>query len=88
MPTTHIVNMRDARSNLSKLVRQAQAGDEVILARAGTPVAKIVPYMAEPRRSIIGAMKDVIPEISDEDWEASDRDVAKLWKEWSKRPLL
>jgi prevent-host-death family protein len=88
MPTTHIVNMRDARSNLSKLVRQAQAGDEVILARAGTPVAKIVPYMAEPRRSIIGAMKDVIPGISDEDWEASDRDVAKLWKEWSKRPLL
>jgi len=88
MPTTHIVNMRDARSNLSKLVRQAQAGDEVILARAGTPVAKIVPYMAEPRRSIIGAMKDVIPEISNEDWEASDRDVAKLWKEWSKRPLL
>ncbi|GEM_PF-647568 len=88
MPTTHIVNMRDARSNLSKLVRQAQAGDEVILARAGTPVAKIVPYMAEPRRSIIGAMKDVIAEISNEDWEASDRDVAKLWKEWSKRPLL
>ena len=88
MPTTHIVNMRDARSNLSKLVRQAQAGDEVILARAGTPVEKIVPYMAEPRRSIIGAMKDVIPEISNEDWEASDRDVAKLWKDWSKRPLL
>ena len=88
MPTTHIVNMRDARSNLSKLVRQAQASDEVILARAGTPVAKIVPYTAEPRRSIIGAMKDVIPEISNEDWEASDRDVAKLWKDWSKRPLL
>jgi prevent-host-death family protein len=88
MPTTHIVNMRDARSNLSKLVRQAQAGDEVILARAGTPIAKIVPYTAAARRSVIGALKDVIPQISDEDWEASDREVAKLWKEWSKRPLL
>lgn len=80
MPMTHIVNMHDAKSNLSKLVLQAHEGDEIILARAGTPVAKIVPYEAPTRKSIFGALKDVIPEITNEQWEASDRDMAKLWK--------
>lgn len=80
MPMTHIVNMHDAKSNLSKLVLQAHEGDEIILARAGKPVAKIVPYEAPARKSIFGALKDVIPEITNEQWEASDRDMAKLWK--------
>lgn len=80
MPMTHIVNMHDAKSNLSKLVLQAHEGDEIIIARAGKPVAKIVPYEAPARTSLFGALKDVIPEITDEQWEASDRDMAKLWK--------
>jgi len=80
MPMTHIVNMHDAKSNLSKLVLQAHEGDEIIIARAGKPVAKIVPYEAPARKGIFGALKDVIPEITDEQWEASDRDMAKLWK--------
>ncbi|MCF8549750.1 MAG: type II toxin-antitoxin system prevent-host-death family antitoxin [Pontimonas sp.] len=88
MPPTRIVNMAVAKATLSTLVRQAHAGDEIIIARAGKPVAKLLAYTAAPHRSILGAMKDVIPEISDEDWEASDRDVAKLWKDWSTRPLL
>lgn len=88
MPPTRIVNMAVAKATLSTLVRQAHAGDEIIIARAGKPVAKLLAYTAAPHRSILGAMKDVIPEISDEDWDASDRDMAKLWNEWSERPLL
>ena len=80
MAMTHIVNMHDAKTNLSKLVIQAHEGDEIIIARAGKPVAKIVPYTETPRRNIIGALKGVIPDISDEEWEASDRDMEKLWQ--------
>jgi prevent-host-death family protein len=80
MPMTHIVNMHDAKSNLSKLVAQAHEGDEIIIARAGRPVAKLVPISPAPRRSILGAMKDLIPEMSEEEWEESDRQVAALWK--------
>lgn len=80
MPMTHIVNMHDAKSNLSKLVLQAHEGDEIIIARAGKPVAKLVPYTEPPRRRIFGALKGVIPEISDEEWEESDRQIAALWK--------
>jgi prevent-host-death family protein len=49
MPT---VNMHEAKSQLSALVEAAIAGEEVVIARAGKPVARLVPYraQAEPRR--------------------------------------
>ncbi len=45
-----IVNMHEAKSTLSKLVEKVSAGEEVVIARAGTPVAKLVKYEHEPRR--------------------------------------
>ena len=50
--TTEIVNTHDAKSRLSQLIRQVEAGDEVILARNGTPVAKIIGWQpARPNRA-------------------------------------
>jgi len=40
MPTR--VNMHEAKSDLSRLVAQAQRGQEVIIMRAGKPVARLV----------------------------------------------
>ena len=45
-----IVNMHEAKSTLSKLVEQAAAGEEVLIARAGKPVARLVPVVAPKRR--------------------------------------
>jgi prevent-host-death family protein len=46
------VNMHQAKSQLSALVEAVNAGEEVVIARAGKPVARLVPYraQAEPRR--------------------------------------
>ena len=38
------VNLSDAKSKLSELINQVIAGEEVIIAKSGKPVAKIVPY--------------------------------------------
>jgi prevent-host-death family protein len=38
-----IVNVHAAKTNLSRLLDAAAAGEEVIIARAGKPVAKLVP---------------------------------------------
>ena len=38
-----VVNMHQAKTDLSKLVAQALAGEEVILARNGKPVVRLVP---------------------------------------------
>jgi prevent-host-death family protein len=42
-----ISNIHEAKSRLSKLVQQVEKGEEVIIARAGKPVAKLVPYSEE-----------------------------------------
>ena len=39
---TKIVNMHEAKSTLSRLVDEASAGEEIIIAKAGEPVAKLV----------------------------------------------
>lgn len=53
------VNMHDAKSKLSSLVERLEVGQEseVIIARNGTPVARLVPYSA-PRR--IGAARQLL----------------------------
>jgi prevent-host-death family protein len=41
-------NVHEAKTRLSQLLEQVEAGDEVVIARSGRPVARLVPY--EPRR--------------------------------------
>ena len=41
------VNMHEAKSQLSSLVEKALAGEEVIIGKAGKPVAMLVPYRAD-----------------------------------------
>lgn len=50
------VNMYEAKATLSSLVERAVAGEEIIIARAGTPLVKIVPlHSAElPKRRLSG----------------------------------
>jgi prevent-host-death family protein len=40
-------NIHDAKSQLSKLIEEAEKGEEVIIARAGKPVAKIIAYKVD-----------------------------------------
>lgn len=39
-----ITNIHEAKSQLSRLIEQAERGEEVIIARAGKPVARLVAY--------------------------------------------
>jgi prevent-host-death family protein len=45
------VNVHEAKTHLSKLLRHVAAGEEIIISKAGRPVAKIVPIVAGERRS-------------------------------------
>lgn len=44
------ISVSDAKGQLTELVRRAEAGDEVILTRHGSPAARIVPIAAAPDR--------------------------------------
>ena len=52
-------NIYEAKTHLSALVARAAAGEEVIIARAGRPVARLVAYKAPPRR-VPGRLKGKI----------------------------
>jgi prevent-host-death family protein len=52
------VNIHHAKTNLSRLILQAEAGEEVIIARAGKPAVRLVPVqVATPKRFKAGALK-------------------------------
>ena len=41
------VNVHDAKTHLSRLLERVAAGEEIVLAKAGRPVARLVPYVPE-----------------------------------------
>lgn len=45
-----IVNLHAAKTHFSRLVDEAAAGGEIIIAKAGKPVAKLVPLTATDKR--------------------------------------
>ena len=58
MATT--VNMHDAKTHLSRLVERARLGEEVIIARAGKPVARIVAITAARTPRTPGSAADTL----------------------------
>jgi prevent-host-death family protein len=51
------VNIHEAKTHLSKLLERVSLGEEVIIAKAGTPVAKLVPFEMEPKSRVFGSAK-------------------------------
>jgi len=61
------VSIHAAKTNLSKLVARAEAGEEIIIARGNKPAAKLVPIATKGRR-VFGAMRGeftITPEFFD-----------------------
>lgn len=46
----HQINIHEAKTQMSKLVERAQGGEEIIIAKAGKPVARIVPLEKVKRK--------------------------------------
>ena len=74
------VNIHDAKTHLSRLVGRVEGGEEVIIARAGRPVARLVPYRAhrEPRQP--GLLKGKIQLADDWDSPEVNAEIAALFE--------
>ncbi len=74
---TEIVNIYDAKTQLSRLVERAAGGEDIVIARAGQPMVRLVPVAAKPRRkpgllkhvNIPEAFFDPLPPEEQEAWE-------------------
>lgn len=58
-----IFNVADAKARLSELLERALAGEEIIIAKSGKPLARLVPLAAEPatRSAFFGALAHLGP---------------------------
>lgn len=76
MPRT--VNMHEAKTHLSRLVDEAAAGEEILIARNGRPVARLAALAEDPPRPRrLGTMRGKIWLAPD--WDAPDPDIARLF---------
>jgi len=46
------VNVHEAKTHLSRLLERVEGGEEVIIARAGRPVARLIPYARPGKRTL------------------------------------
>jgi prevent-host-death family protein len=62
-----MVNIHEAKTHLSRLLQQVAEGEEIVIGKAGHPVARLVPFEASPAPREPGAMRGKI-------WMADDFD--------------
>ena len=55
---SNIINIHSAKTHLSRLVEKAAAGEEIIIAKAGKPMARLVPLGAGPQPKKLGQLRD------------------------------
>ena len=75
-----VVNMLDAKSQLSRLVQAVESGEEteIVIARNGKPAARLVPIASKPdvgMRVGIAEGEFVVPD----DFDADNEEIAKLF---------
>jgi prevent-host-death family protein len=54
------VNIHEAKTHLSRLVDEVAAGAEIIIAKAGKPMARLTPILAPVRKKHLGLLKGKI----------------------------
>jgi len=74
---TLVVNVHEAKTQLSRLLEQAHAGQEIILAKAGKPYARLMPLSVAPARRQPGRLKG---RIGDAFFEPLPEDEIAAWE--------
>ncbi|MCY4182166.1 MAG: type II toxin-antitoxin system prevent-host-death family antitoxin, partial [Gammaproteobacteria bacterium] len=72
-----LINVHQAKSQLSKLIAAAEAGDDVVIARNGKPAVKLVPLNAAKFR--LGALAHLVDSVPDFD-DAMGEDELAMWE--------
>jgi prevent-host-death family protein len=66
-PASEAFNMHEAKTHFSRLVERVEAGEEILIARAGRPVARLVPLDARTRARVPGRWRDQVHLAADFD---------------------
>ncbi len=72
------VNVHEAKTHLSRLLAEVEAGEEVVIARNGNPVAKLV-QIRQRGKPEFGSMKGLI-ELDDSFFDPLPEEELRLWE--------
>ncbi len=70
----NIINIQEAKTHLSRYVDEVAGGAELIIGKAGKPLARLVPYHPEGKPRMGGQLRGRIQEAPD-CWTAGDDDL-------------
>ena len=73
-----VVNVHDAKTHFSKLLARVEAGEEVVIGRAGTPVAKLVPITSGRAPRVPGSARGQVVMAPDFDAPLSEELLAEF----------
>ena len=71
-----IVNIHEAKTQLSRLVEDASAGEEIVIAKAGKPVARLIPLQPARKRRKLGWLRGKLEVPEDFDAPLPDQVIA------------
>jgi prevent-host-death family protein len=63
-------NIHDAKTNLSRIIERVEHGEEIIISRAGTPVAKVIPLRRRVNRAGRGSLAGKL--VVAADWDSRE----------------
>ncbi|MFI5890851.1 type II toxin-antitoxin system Phd/YefM family antitoxin [Actinoplanes sp. NPDC051513] len=63
-------NIHDAKTNLSRIIERVEHGEEIIISRSGTPVAKVIPLNRRVNRAGRGSLAGQL--TMTDDWDSPD----------------
>ena len=70
------VNIHEAKTHLSRLLEQVAGGDEIIIAKAGKAIARLVPLDAAPKKRRLGRLKGKLNVPDNFDAPLTDSELA------------
>ncbi|OLE26561.1 MAG: prevent-host-death protein [Actinobacteria bacterium 13_1_20CM_3_71_11] len=63
-------NIHDAKTHLSRIIDRVEHGEEIVISRAGQPVAKVIPLERKVRRSGRGSLRGSL--VIADDWDSAE----------------
>jgi prevent-host-death family protein len=75
------VTIHQAKTNLSKLIAKVESGEEVVIMRGKTPVARLAPIEKKTMKRRFGMLKGKIPDLPDEFFfDPLPEEELRLWE--------
>ena len=75
-----MVNIHEAKTHLSRLLKRVAGGEQIIIARAGTPIARLTPYEEQGKEQVAGRDRDLFTVPDDFDAPLPDEVIDTFYQ--------